>query len=256
LGESDWQAAASAQFSKEISMKRFLPIVLVLLAVTPALSFSLGVVINPYSQVNLGDVTSASFPAYTTKYTGVFVNTTFDMGTSGAVVAGLDTYLFFSANSAFTTTKYDFYLEPNVQYVISAFSAKLGFPLDVASSTTGASVLPSFYLTPAYKMAIDKNTAVTVSLYKTTIYTDFTKLDLTPRIALSMGALGTYIQLKIPNLGLASGGQGMTLTPDVSCKLGGFTVEGLVDFGNLNKAGATLTVTPQVKLQYTTTVTF
>lgn len=237
-------------------MRRFFPILLVLLALTPALSFPLGVVINPYSQLNLGDVTSTSFPSYTTKYTGVFVNTTFDMGTSGAFVAGLDTYLFFNANSAFTTTKYDFYLEPNLQYNISTFSAKLGLPLDVASSTTGAGVLPSFYLTPSYKVAIDKTTAVSVVLYKTTIYTDFTRLDLQPRLALSMGALGAYVQLKIPNLGLASGGQGMTFTPDVSYKLGGFTVEGFVDLGNLNKAGAAISVTPQVKLQYSTTVTF
>jgi hypothetical protein len=256
LGESVRQAPPVAQFGKEIFMRRFSATLLVLLALTPALSFSLGVVINPYSQVNLGDVTSKSFPSYTTKYTGVFVNTTFDTGTTGALATGLDTYLFFSANSAFTTTKYDFYLEPNVQYTISAFSAKLGLPLDVASSTAGTSVLPTFYLTSSYKVAIDKTTAITASLYKTTIYTTFTKLDLAPRVALSIGALGAYIQLKVPNLGLASGGQGMTLTPDVSYKLGSFTVEGLVDFGNLNKTGATMTITPQVKLQYSTTVTF
>jgi hypothetical protein len=239
-------------------MRRFIPVVLVLFALAPALTFGLGLVINPYSQLNLGDVISTSFPSYTTKYTGVLVTMPLDMAAAGSVVPGLDTYLFFNANSSFTTTKYDFYLEPNAQYNISTFSAKLGVPLDIASSSTGASVLPSFYMTLSYKVAIDKTTAITASLYKTTIYTDFTKLDLQPRVAASFGALGAYVNLKIPSIGLTLGGQGMTLTPDVSYKLGDFTLEGFLDLGNLNpaKAGAVVTVTPQVKFQYSTKVTF
>jgi len=239
-------------------MRRFIPVLLVLFALTPAFTFAFSLVINPYSQLNLGDVTSTSFPSYTTKNTGVFLNTTFDMASAGAVVAGLDTSLFFNANSSFTTTKYDFYVEPNAQYNISTFSAKLGLPLDLVSSTTPANVFPSFYLTLSYKVAIDKTTSVTASLYKTTVYTTFAKLDIQPRVAASFGALGAYLNLKIPNLGTATGGNGMTLTPDVSYKLGDFTIEGLIDIGNLNPstAGAAATITPQVKFQYSTKVSF
>lgn len=235
-------------------MKRLLGLLIVALALAPS-GFALDVVVNPYSQLNAGNVLGSTFPQLGTNSTGVQLNTTFDFAAAGKLTVGLDTYLKASFNNTFSTFKYDTYLDPFFTYAISIVTVKTEFPLDVLSSTANASVLPSILITPAAKFALDKSSALTVSLNQTTFYLSTFNIDLTPRVAYSNGPLGAYVQLKVPNL-LTAAGQNLTIRPDVSYKLGAFTLEGSIDFGSINNGSTALTVTPAVKVSYSTKVTF
>jgi hypothetical protein len=234
-------------------MKRILSLALVLFALLPLGAFAFDLTINPYSADNIGNVLASSgFPTFQTKNTGVNVCTTFDFKEAGKLTAGLDTYLMFKASSP---AAYDTYVDPYATYAISMFSAKLELPLDVLSSTANWSVFPSFVLTPSAKFAIDKASAITGSA-KTTVYTTFTKLDIQPKVAYANGPFACNVALKIPSLGTSTGGQGMTLTPDVSyLVIPGLTLEGYCDVGNLNSTTA-VSVTPSLKVSYSTKVSF
>ena len=229
----------------------------------PGAAFGFDLNIQPYSQLGAGDVTSTNatvFPIITTKNSGILITAPIDLKEAGKLTLGLDSSIYIKGSS---TVAYDYYEDLNLAWTIGGLGLKLGLPFDLASSTANAALLPSLYLTPSYKTSIDKLTSVSLSLYKTTFYlptsaSSVFNIDLQPRVGFGYDILSAYVNLKVPNLCLASAGQNMTLTPDVAVKLGDLSIEALCDFGKINpsKASDTVTVTPWIKASYNIKLSF
>jgi hypothetical protein len=212
----------------------------------------IGLTINPYIAMQPGNVLATNYsPVFAFDVVGMYIGYDIGLGDMGKITPGIEDYarIFFPS----TGTTWQDWLEMSAIYSISAFSLKASFPLAFAGPTPAKQMIYSFYLTPCYKIALDKPMSITIDMRswfwvfgQYIQLTDMVQLE--PRIKFSYGDLYVMgrMDLKLPSF------NNLCAYVFVGYSIMGFCPEVSVKFTNINPstAGTALGLTPYFKLIY------